>query len=281
MQLQRPESGSSSCCTWRGLCSAPDIAAPRHDCCTSNRRVPGQREPGVSGEGDREHPPPTPGRSSCCRGIASIQHPTPHSCPPPSAPSKPSRCISTSSAHGLQRRTAPRQQRGGAVRAHPGEGRLGCSTVGSSPGCCWRWGEERPVRKACWWPLSSPSTSPGRQGTSGGRSQGTGASSQAPRRGSGTVGPGACLGTATLLPRQGLQAAVLGLVAGLALLGTSGGGSAGLWCSVRGTVYIFIYKQGQQCCDVAMRNSCSGAGCSRKIWCCSSNGEIRGTAKAR
>lgn len=86
--------------------------------------------------------------------------------------------------------------------------------------------------------------------------------------------PDAHLGAAALLPGRAASSG-----AGLALLGTGGGSSAGLWCSVHGTVYIFIYKQGQQCCDVAMRNSCSGAGCSRKIWCCSSNGEIRARPK--
>lgn len=271
----------------RGLCSAPATAAPapRLDHSTSTGRAPGQREPGVSGEGDREHSPPTPGQGSCCHGIAAFQHPTPRGCPPPSAPSKPSRCISASLAHGLQRRAAPRQRRGGAVQAHPGEGwPRGVSAPGeAAPDAAG--GGERSVRRgkrAGGLSLLPAPPQGSRARVAGGhRAQGAGASSQAPRRGSGTVGPGVRLGTATLLPGRGLQAAVLGLAAGLALPGTGGGGSAGLWCSVRGTLYIFIYKQGQQCCDVAMRNSCSGAGCSRKIWCCSSNGEIRGTAKAR
>lgn len=44
--------------------------------------------------------------------------------------------------------TVPRQRRGGAVRAHGGEGQRGCSAAGGSPGRCWMWGEERPARGA-------------------------------------------------------------------------------------------------------------------------------------
>lgn len=152
--------------------------------------------------------------------------PQPRSCPPPSAPSKPSCCVSTSTAHGLQRWTVPRQQQGGDVPVHRGEGQLGVGTLANSPGHCQRWGEERLARTivlvAC---LFS-------QRLSGEAEHGqravTGHGCVQPSSAQGSQHGSTCLGRATLLPGQGLRAAALGLVAGLALLGMSGGGSAGL-----------------------------------------------------
>lgn len=169
-------------------------------------------------------------------------------------------------------------RRGGAVRTHGGEGQRGCGAVGGSPGCCWRWGQERPARGAWRGPLSSPSAPQG--GTEQAAGTGHGRVQPSLCRSSSTVGPRSFSAQPPSCPARGCSGSA-GAGGGAGPARAGGGGSAELWCSVRGSLYIFIYKQGQQCCGVAMRNSCSGAGCSRKIWCCSSNGEIRGTAKAR
>lgn len=104
----------------RDLCSAPATAAPRLDHSTSTGRAPGQREPGVGGEGDREHSPPTPGQGSCCHGIAALQHPTPPRLPPTLCP------LQTITLH--LRKLGPRPPETGCAQA---AARWGC------PGPSW------------------------------------------------------------------------------------------------------------------------------------------------
>lgn len=83
-QLQGLESSSGSRCAWQGHHLCPDTAAPRHDCSTSTRRAPGQREPGVRGR--RQATPPTPGWGSCCRKVAACRPQAPEAAPHPLPP---------------------------------------------------------------------------------------------------------------------------------------------------------------------------------------------------
>lgn len=227
-----------------------------------------EREPGVR-QGEQGTPPTTLDHGSCSDGLAVLQHLTPHSRPP-------TLCLLQTIVLYLHK-LSPR-----SVRRCRGSGEVGLSgsmEVRGSEGAA-------PCEAA-----------PGAAGA-GDRSEGSGVSSLFCQRlagrhgagggtGHGRVQPSLCSSSSTVGPRSvsaqppSCPARGCSGSAGAGPARAGGGGSAERWCSVRGSLYIFIYKQGQQCCGVAMRNSCSGAGCSRKIWCCSSNGEIRGTAKAR
>lgn len=86
----------------------------------------------------------TLGQGSCSHCLAVLQHLTPQSRPPPSASSKPSCCISTSSARGLSGGAEALARRGCPGRG--GEGQQGCSAEGSSSGRCWSRAQERGER---------------------------------------------------------------------------------------------------------------------------------------
>lgn len=117
------------------LCMVGHLLHCRH---CGSRQCPQHESQGRGSRGQRGggqgSSPPTPGQSSCCSGIAALRHPDLLGCPPPSAPSKPSR---VSTAHGLQT--------GSGGRGAPGPAQSGASALPGPAGTAR--GGERSIRR--------------------------------------------------------------------------------------------------------------------------------------